>query len=253
MLKNDSVIPLYQQVADDIRHRIETSEYTAGQMIPSETKLCEIYQVSRITVRNAISKLVEEEILVKRHGKGTFVQNTKIDSELLSFAGFTTTWQKRNIKTYNRILAARKTEATKKVASRLNIEEGGPVVYLKRLRYANGHAVLLEHVYLDYEKYAFLLDTDLDNKSLYAVMAEKTGLNPERSCSSLTTLEAADATTDEQALLELNDRNAVLVMEETVIKDSGEVVHFTKQILSGSFFKFSMTNRNDLLALDLPR
>ena len=98
MLKNDSVIPLYQQVADDIKHRIETSEYVAGQMIPSETKLCEMYQVSRITVRNAISMLVDEEILVKRHGKGTFVQNNKIASDLFNFAGFTTTWEKKNIK-----------------------------------------------------------------------------------------------------------------------------------------------------------
>lgn len=251
MLKNDSVVPLYQQVADDIKHRIETSEYVAGQMIPSETKLCEMYQVSRITVRNAISMLVEEEILVKRHGKGTFVQNNKIPSDLLNFSGFTTTWKKKDIKTYTHVISITKQNASKKIAQKLQIPEDTAIIYLKRLRYANDHAVILEHVYLPYEKYKFLFTVELENESLYSVMAAHTGFNPEHSCNSITTLEACNANSEEASLLELNDSNVVVIMGETVVQPSGEVVHYTKQVLAACHFKFSMFNRGDMLGMEL--
>ncbi len=249
----DSVVPLYQQVADDLKQRIEKGEYMAGQMIPSEAKLCEMYQVSRITIRSAISKLVEEEVLVKRHGKGTFVQTTKIPSELLSFAGFTTTMKQRNYDLYTHMLASERQTASPKIAKLLGISEGAAIVYLKRMRYINHHAVILEHVYLPYEKYGFLLDVDLENKSMYAAINEKIGFNPEHSCNSYTTLEASDATAEEAALLELNENNAVIVMGEKVVKPSGEVVHFTKQVYAGSAFKFSMFNRAKFMELDMTR
>ena len=74
MIKLNSAIPLYQQVAEDLKNRIEQGEFCSGQSIPSEAKLCEQYEVSRITIRNAIAELVEQEILVKYQGKGVFVR-----------------------------------------------------------------------------------------------------------------------------------------------------------------------------------
>ena len=55
MIKLNSAIPLYQQVAEDLKNRIEQGEFCSGQSIPSEAKLCEQYEVSRITIRNAIA------------------------------------------------------------------------------------------------------------------------------------------------------------------------------------------------------
>lgn len=253
MIKNDSVIPLYQQIVDDIKHKIETSEYVAGQMIPSETKLCELYQVSRITIRNAISKLVDEEILVKRHGKGTFVQSEKIPSELSTHcSGFTTTWLQRNITFYTRMLTARKQTAAPKIADKLGIPENSDIVYLKRVRYAKGHAVILEHVYLPYDKFSFLLDIDLENKSLYATMEEQIGFNPEKHCYAHTIMEVNEPNSEEASLLELNDRNAVIIMGESVINSAtGEVVHYTKQIYAACYFRFSITNHTDKFTVNL--
>ena len=78
MIEHESAIPLYQQIENDIKDKIISGEYQAGQMLPSESKFCEMYQVSRVTVRNAISDLVEQGILIRKHGKGTFVENQKI-------------------------------------------------------------------------------------------------------------------------------------------------------------------------------
>ena len=98
MLKHDSAIPLYQQIENDIKEKIASGEYQAGQMLPSENKYCEMYKVSRVTVRNAITDLVDEGILIRKHGKGTFVENQKIQNNLIKFQGFTSTCRENNIK-----------------------------------------------------------------------------------------------------------------------------------------------------------
>ena len=73
-LAGDSATPLYQQVANDLREAIVNDVYHVGARIPTEPELSHLYGVSRITVRKAIEILVDEGLLAKRQGKGTFVQ-----------------------------------------------------------------------------------------------------------------------------------------------------------------------------------
>ena len=72
-LDHSSQEPLYLQVIEDIRRDIASGLYRAGEKIPSELELGDIYRVSRITVRNAVKVLEKEGLLIKRQGKGTFV------------------------------------------------------------------------------------------------------------------------------------------------------------------------------------
>ena len=72
-LESNKKAPLYQQLYDAILNKVRSGEYQVGEKIPSEEQLMTIYGVSRVTVRNAIKQLVDENILIKRHGKGTFV------------------------------------------------------------------------------------------------------------------------------------------------------------------------------------
>lgn len=104
MLNANSAVPLYQQLSDDLKKRIECGEFRTGQSIPSEAKLCEYYKVSRITVRNAIADLAEQEILVTYHGKGAFVRTPKISSSLSTFNGFTYFCSVNHIDTYTHML-----------------------------------------------------------------------------------------------------------------------------------------------------
>lgn len=251
MLDNFSATPLYQQVADDIKQKIENGTYQAGQMLPSETKYCEIYQVSRVTIRNAIADLVEQGMLVKRHGKGTFVQKPKIPSNLFTFNGFTTTCRENNIQIKTHVLCAKKLEATLSDIRSLNLKEGDFIVYLKRLRYADGHPVILEHVHLPYEKYKFLLSLEMENRSLYETIAENTGANPEEYCYTKITLEASAATPEEAHFLNIETGKPLFILEETIISDAGEPIHWTKQIMSGNYFKFYLSSDHNKLAINL--
>ncbi len=76
MIKRNSSVPLYVQLADTIRGQIKTGQIKVGDMLPSENEMIKLYGVARLTVREALSVLVNEGLLEKRHGKGTFCRAT---------------------------------------------------------------------------------------------------------------------------------------------------------------------------------
>ena len=84
----DTVVPLYIQIAGDIKSKIERKEILANSRIPTELELSSAYGVSRITIRKALELLVDEEILVRKQRIGTFVSDKKISRSLNSFMGF---------------------------------------------------------------------------------------------------------------------------------------------------------------------
>ena len=217
MLKHDSAIPLYQQIENDIKEKIASGEYQAGQMLPSENKYCEMYKVSRVTVRNAITDLVDEGILIRKHGKGTFVENQKIQNNLIKFQGFTSTCRENNIKMQTHILCVCRQEASLYDIRTLDLKEGDDVIYIKRIRYANDQPVIIEHVHLPYRQYAFLLDEDLENRSLYATIEQHTGANPENYCFVKLCLEASAATPEESLFLDIPAGSPLFVLKEEVL------------------------------------
>ena len=77
-LHKASTTPLFEQIKEDISEKIKSGEYIAGHKIPTELELIAEYDVSRITIRRAIEELCKEGILIKKQGKGTFVQEKRI-------------------------------------------------------------------------------------------------------------------------------------------------------------------------------
>ncbi|WP_242843872.1 MULTISPECIES: GntR family transcriptional regulator [Clostridia] len=250
MLEANSAVPLYQQVAEDLKKRIEQGEFLSGQSIPSEAKLCEQYQVSRITVRNAIADLVEQEILVTYHGKGAFVRTPKISSSLSTFKGFTYFCSENNIKTYTHMLAVEKQKASAMISKKLELDAKDSIIYLKRLRHVNEKPVMIEHVYLPYKGFEFLMNTDMENKSLYEEIEKHTGLRLEDNCYTSIMLETSLTTEEERELMRLPAPDAVFVLTETIYMNTGKPVHVTKQILSGEYFKFFMSNKVNQLSMN---
>ena len=243
MLNSNSAVPLYRQLSEDLKKRIECGEFCTGQSIPSEAKLCEQYKVSRITVRNAIADLVEQEILVTYHGKGAFVRGPKISSSLNTFNGFTYFCNMNNIDTYTHMLKAQKQSASTMISKKLELEDITDIIYLKRLRHVNKKPVMIEHIYLPCSRFSFLLDVDMENKSLYEEIEKHSGVRLQDNCYTSIVLETSLTTEEEQKLMNLSKPDAVFVLTETVYLNTGKPVHVTKQILSVDFFIFFLSNQ----------
>src|SRR5665647_2612042 len=113
MLDETSPVPLYYQLQEIIRSRIESGQWQPGQQLPPEAELCEEFSLSRGTVRQALADLVREGLLHRRRGKGSFVATPKISQDLMSFATGFSAYAKQAIGTElaNRGLAARSRDA----------------------------------------------------------------------------------------------------------------------------------------------
>ena len=98
MLELNSSVPLYEQLMNAIRSDIDSGLFKAGEKMPSEMELEEKYQVSRITVRRAIKELCDDEILVKKQGKGTFVLQSLPPIPLAGNVGFHDYFEAKGLK-----------------------------------------------------------------------------------------------------------------------------------------------------------
>src|SRR5215470_6275516 len=90
MLKRDQrVATLYYQAQHTIAERIRRGEYPPGSQLPSESELSRELGVSRVTVREALRVLAQENLLVKAQGRGTFVaENAKLSQPARTFTGY---------------------------------------------------------------------------------------------------------------------------------------------------------------------
>ena len=134
-MKRSKNLPLYVQIADDLRTNIRTEKWTEGTKIPTENELCEIYSVSRITIKKAIDELVLESLLKKKVAKGTFVTgNRPTIMPLSTVKSFTQELLEQGKRAKTKHATIRTIEADETIASYLNLNIGDEVVVLERLR-----------------------------------------------------------------------------------------------------------------------
>lgn len=133
MLSRNKSIPLYEQLKDIIEHKINMNEYKPNEQIPSERELGEQYDVSRITVRQAIALAEKEGLVSKVHGVGTFVARPKIKQELNTVADFQSTVAQLGLIASTRSIGSEVITSDFKLAKLLNINVMDKVLHLQLL------------------------------------------------------------------------------------------------------------------------
>lgn len=171
-IDSKSPVPKYYQLKEIIRDGIEKSELRAGAAIPPERELCERYGVSRMTARQAVMELVNEGLLYRVQGLGTFVTEPKLGEGSGRLTSFTQDMRERGMKTTSDVLELGEEEAGPVVARKLRREPGDRIVRVRRVRNADGHPMALENSHLLYEVAKDLLGKDLSEGSLYEELAK---------------------------------------------------------------------------------
>lgn len=146
-----STTPLYKQVANKIKEDIISNGTNAGEAIPTETTLAEMYEVSRVTVRRAVKLLIEDGLIYSVHGSGTYVSDEKIEHDIYKLQGFTEEMSGLHNNPSNEILEFQLTEPSEEVKGYLKLEDNQKVYYVKRLRLADGKPLILEESYLPFD------------------------------------------------------------------------------------------------------
>ena len=167
-------IPLYYQLKELIISEIKKGNYKGNSMIPTEKEFSDIFSISRTTVRQAITELVQEGGLSRVKSKGTFVTYPKVSQDFIQrLESFNEQILRLGRTPSTRLLDFRETEADEKTAANLDIPAGTSVFFLHRLRFADDEPIVVVKTFLPCDACPELKKHDFSKASLYAVLGQK--------------------------------------------------------------------------------
>ncbi|MEH7106391.1 GntR family transcriptional regulator [Bacillus sp. JJ1764] len=164
--------PMHIQLRDLLWAKIESGEWGSGEAIPSERELAAIYGLNRTTVRYAIQGLVDEGVLKKVQGKGTFVKDQKIATRLNELVGFSKVMQEKGHKPSTKLLFSGKRRAAFKYSEIFKIDKDDWVYRIVRLRLVDGDPYSIEDAYIPMKYVPGIEKVDFQVISLYEFFAQ---------------------------------------------------------------------------------
>lgn len=232
-----SPLPLYAQIKDALRERILDGTYAPHSQMPSEHELCRRFAVSRITVRQALGDLQKEGLLFKLHGKGTFVSKPKAFQNVTSLQGFAEAMSSMGYEIVNQLRSFRTVEASRHVATRLNIAEGAPVTEIHRVRLLNREPVSLELTWVPEALGKRLANADLATRDIFLILENDCGVPLGHADVSIDAI-LADA--DIVDALRVEEGSPVLRIERLTHDASGQPVDFEYLYFRGDAFQYRL-------------
>lgn len=232
-LNTMSYVPLYQQLKKSIMELINNGSIKVNEQIPSEIALMETFKVSRVTVRAAINELVEEEVLIKKQGKGTYVRPNRMENYLVGMTGFYESCRLNNVKPSTKVLKSEMAEMPEKICQALNTPLGTMAVYCSFLRYADGIPIKLDSLWFMPE-YSYLLDMDL-TQEIYPYICKKEHITLINGGGFI---EICRATSLEADILQIKRGDPLILMEKKVMDSRQKPVHYDKVLIVGESYRF---------------
>lgn len=235
-LDRKSPVPLYYQLKEIFRSWIISGEFGENGRFPSESELQERFGVSRVTVRRALSELVNEGFLIREQGRGSFVVRPRVQDQLRRLTSFTEDMQLRGLATESRILDFRLVH-DEEVARKMEIPQDEELVQLRRLRLVEGEAIAIQNAFVRHRFCPGILEQGLLQGSLYKTLEESYGLRLGRA---IQTVEAKPADEYEAQLLALEVGQPVLVLERLTFLADGNPIEYVRSIYHGDRYRFTV-------------
>ncbi len=235
-------IPLYFQLKELVLSEIKEGHYKSGDMIPTEKEISDSFGISRTTVRQAITELVQEGWLYRVKSKGTFVSQPKITQNFI-----------RKIESFNdqmyrlgktpstevlELSTMKAMEAGENVVTALELSEQDQVIFLHRKRMADGDPIVTVRTFLPYRECEFILNHNFVDEQLYSILSEKEEtmiFRIER------TVEAREAKAEDVKLLDMKRGKPIQYFVSTGYNAFGRPIEYTISRYRGDRSKFEVT------------
>ena len=238
-----SPVPLYRQIVDLLLHDVRTiRERSPDKPLPSETELTKQYQVSRVTIRQALKELERMGVIYREKGKGSFVTRPRLKG-FSGFGSFTTEVTKQGLLPSSKLLDFRLVESLPlEMTEHFDLDaEASDVdrfIFLKRLRLIDDQPVVIEDAYLPQALYPGLDTMDFgENQSLFSTIIEYWGVNP---IWAEALIESVAASPAEAELLDISPREPLLVAWRISLTETDRVLEYVKSVYSGRQFLFNL-------------
>ncbi|MEY8291062.1 GntR family transcriptional regulator [Carnobacteriaceae bacterium 52-44] len=233
---------LYIQLSEKLIDKIN-NEMEVGDLLPSERKLTEIYDVSRTTVRLALDNLETRGYISRQHGKGSFVvdyHKTLINlSDMYSF----TEQMKAIGQTPNTKLISYSIVNSTELLNDIFKNNETKFIKLVRLRSSDNIPMLYEESYIPYSKFNQITEEDIDKRSLYDIFLEDYNEVVKLAQEEFS---AGIASQEEAKQLEIKEHSAVLKIYRTTINIKNEVIEYTESKARPDKFSYRTVHHNRL-------
>ncbi|MDR6224120.1 GntR family transcriptional regulator [Desmospora profundinema] len=237
-VSKQSPIPLYYQLKEILQAMIDNEEFKPGDAFPPERELCEIHGISRMTARKAVMALVNEGVLYREQGKGTYVAKPKPKHLLTKLRGFTDEMEEKGLTVDTSILSFETVEATLNLRKNLKMKEHQDrAVEIKRLRMVDGAPFALETVWLNQAMVPGLSREWLEGGSLYTVLKQQYRYQPSYARQ---TIEPIQLNEFESGLLGLEPDSLALLFRRTTFLENEEIMEYTKCIYRSDQYKYEV-------------
>lgn len=241
-INRDSPLPVYFQIALDIRRRLAAGEWTTGQRIAPELALAQEYDVSRVTIRQALAELVKDDLLERQRGSGTYVRQRQRPLVYdLNFTVGAVAARLRESGFENRaevmevgVIRAPSTE----LRFRLGLGEDGAAVFMVRRVIINDEPAAVYRAWFPADLVPELERSPRLDESLSVVLAEDYGLVPVRSENEL---EVVRSTREEAALLGTSGDVPLIVVTATTFLNDERPLEYSQIVWLGDRVRFHVT------------
>ncbi|MFC6324067.1 GntR family transcriptional regulator [Companilactobacillus baiquanensis] len=227
-------VPVYIQIHNRIRKEIELGKWTVGERIPSERQLAEDFSVSRMTLRQAIQTLVDEGILQRQVGSGTYVASSKVQEKMSGTTSFTEITEGQGKKPSSKTVSYHTADPSMSEIEKLQLSDGEQILRMERIRYADKQPICFEVTTIPI-KIVDNLDKNDITSSLYKALEDKAGL---KLGSASQTVSAMLASEKIATLLNVKRGSAILRLRQITTLDDGRPFEYVRSQYAGDRFEF---------------
>lgn len=244
-INKSSVIPVYYQLARILERSIRLGQLKSGESLPAENKIASICGISRMTVRRAISELVDLRLVSPQKGKGTFVTGYELDHTVFEFYDFFKEMRRRGKKPSSELVNVKIIKAGEKIAEKLDIPLNTKTLAIKLVLKADGYPMAYEEKYIVYEKQNPIIESEIRDPSLPSLVSSHLHKLPVNSCRILHV-----TIIDEQVAILLNTKpHTPAFLVEQILYDKDNVpIGWGKSIYRGDKYKLVSYDGLNLLS-----
>ena len=231
--------PMYRQIADALREKISAGELKPGDALPTESSLQEAFNVSRVTVRQALKLLTEEQIVESIQGSGTYVKEERVNYDIYQLTGFYEKLADRNVDTHSEVSIFEVLKADAKLAEKLNLSHDDKVWHVKRVRFIKQKPVNLEETWMPLALFPDLTWEVMEN-SKYHYVEQIKKLVIDRSEQELVPIMPSE---EAIAALSLDPTKPILEKVSRGFLKDGRVFEYSRNVFNTDDYKFTLVAR----------
>ncbi len=231
-----TLLPVYYQIKNKIQEWIVSKEYLPGERLPSENELARIFEVSRLTVRQAIALLDQEKLVFRRRGEGTFVTQDSqlIDSLGLEFSGFMDDLFYQVSKSVTKSVEITQVPASKIVQEKLEISDD-TVYRVQRVRELNNYLFAYTVNYLPNDIGSQITRDMLLKEPMLKILEVKLGYDFDEA---FQTIEASFSDQEVSARLEIPSGSPILYVERIMYDKNQKPIEYVQSSYRGDLYKY---------------